>query len=70
MHKNLFKILLQKHIKWVKTLLHHYMCALLKWKVILSRKEIKRAKYMLIIWQNLVLNYCGFLCRKFLAGTS
>jgi len=41
------------------------MCALLKWKVILTRKQIKRAKYMLIIWQNLVINYCGFLCRKF-----
>jgi len=41
------------------------MFALLKWKVILSRKQIKTAKYMLIIWQNLVLNYCGFLRRKF-----
>jgi len=43
------------------------MFALLKWKVILSRKQIKRANYMLIIWQNLILNYCGFFMQEILS---
>jgi hypothetical protein len=52
MNENLFKIQMQKHIKWVKTLLHHDMNALLNLKVLLSRKQIKRAMYKLIIQQN------------------
>jgi len=43
------------------------MFALFKWKVILSRKQIKRAKYMLIIWQNLVLNCCAFFMQEMLS---
>jgi len=43
------------------------MFALLKWQVILSRKQIQRAKYMLIIWQNLVLNYYGFFMQEILS---
>lgn len=52
MNENWFKIQMQKHIKWVKTLLHHDMYALLNLNVPLSRKQIKRAMYKLIIQQN------------------
>ena len=52
MNGELFKVLMQRHVKWVKNLMCHEILVLLTRVIFLSRKHIQRAIYMLIMWEN------------------
>jgi len=61
MSGKLLKILMQKCVKGVKSSACLEIFVLFYIRIILSRKHIKRATYMLIIWKNLDLNFSYFL---------
>lgn len=46
------KSLMQKHNKWVQNSLPHETLVLLRQENLLSRKHIKSAMYLLIVWEN------------------
>jgi hypothetical protein len=49
----LFKVLMQRHSKWVKNLICHELLVPLMWVIFfLSRERIPRVTCVLIIWEN------------------
>jgi hypothetical protein len=56
MSGKLLRFVCAKYFKWVNNPLH-YKIVILQEEFLLGRKHIERATYVLIICQNLVLNY-------------
>jgi hypothetical protein len=57
MNGQLLRFLCAKYFKWVNNPLHYKIFILLQEELLLGRKCIERATYVLIIGQNLVVHY-------------